>query len=209
MLIPIKAFSEAKARLSGALGPVTRERLARWTAARVVGAADGLPVFVACDDDEVAAWSVEHGATVLWQAGKGLNSAVDDAVADLARQGCSHVVVAHADLPRPTLLARVVRTGTITLIPDRHDDGTNVLSFPTGCGMRVAYGPGSFRRHLGQAISVSAGSGADAIVVEVRRDTLLALDLDTPADLLHPLVKEVLPAWLPMNQDNLTSPAAR
>lgn len=204
-LIPIKAFSEAKARLSGALAPAERQCLARWTAARVVRAADGLPVFVACDDDEVAAWSVTHGATVLWQAGKGLNNAVDDAVADLARQGCLHVVVAHADLARPTSLAKIVRAGTITLVPDQRDDGTNVMSFPTACDMRVAYGAGSFHRHLALALSIRANGAPPAIMVEIRRDVMLSLDIDTPADLLHPLVKEVLPAWLPTNPANPTS----
>jgi hypothetical protein len=31
---------------------------------------------------------------------------------------------------------------------------------------------------------------------------LLALDIDTPTDLAHPLVQEVLPTWLPTNLAN-------
>jgi hypothetical protein len=38
--------------------------------------------------------------------------------------------------------------------------------------------------------------------VRVRRDPLLALDIDTPSDLAHPLVQEVLPTWLPTNLAN-------
>ena len=39
--------------------------------------------------------------------------------------------------------------------------------------------------------------------VEVRRDPLLGLDIDTPADLRHPRVVEVLPPWVPTSQANL------
>ena len=192
-LIPIKAFHEAKARLRGALDPLQRDRLARWTASQVMSAAAGLQLVVVCDDDAVATWAGERGALVLWQAGKGLNNAVDDAVAALADLGFDHVVVAHADLPRPSLLRTVVRPGTITLVPDRRDDGTNVMSFPTraaahsptiartGPPMRAAYGPGSFRRHLAAAMTTG-------LPVEVRRDRLLSLDIDTPADLAHPMI---------------------
>jgi 2-phospho-L-lactate guanylyltransferase len=201
VLIPIKAFRHAKARLSPALTAAQRMQLARWTADRVIAASAPLPAFVACDDDEVAQWSTDRGATVLWQAGKGLNAAVDAAVAQLAQRGWAHVVVAHADLPVPDHLHEVARIGTISLVPDRRDDGTNVMSFPTGSPVPAAYGAGSFRRHLAAALAL-----APAVAVEVRRDVLLALDIDTPVDLLHPLVAplvmEVLPGWLPTNPVN-------
>ena len=196
-LIPIKAFHEAKARLSGALPPEVRDRLARWTAEQVMSAAGDLDLFVVCDDAEVAEWAAARGGHVLWQAGKGLNNAVDDAVRALTALGHDHVVVAHADLARPRRLRSVVRPGAISLVPDRRDDGTNVMSFPTGCGMSAAYGPGSFHRHLAAALELS-------LPVEVVRDGLLALDIDTPRDLRHPLVQEVLPAWLPTNPVNPT-----
>ena len=38
--------------------------------------------------------------------------------------------------------------------------------------------------------------------VEVRPDPLLGLDIDTPADLTHPWVQEVLPSWMQMNRAN-------
>ena len=61
VLLPVKAFGEAKARLAGVLDPAQRARLARWTAERVVAAAGELPVYVVCDDDEVAEWATAHG----------------------------------------------------------------------------------------------------------------------------------------------------
>ena len=78
VLVPVKAFTAAKGRLSVILDRVARADLARWLAGRVVAAAGELPTFIACDDDEVAAWADEHGAEVLWSPGMGLNGAVDN-----------------------------------------------------------------------------------------------------------------------------------
>ncbi|MCX6522653.1 MAG: 2-phospho-L-lactate guanylyltransferase [Actinobacteria bacterium] len=198
VLVPIKAFHLAKGRLEPALDAASRERLARWTAERVLAAAGDGPVAVACDDHTVADWAREHGAIVLWQEGLGLNGAVDRAVEQLHDAGHRHVTVAHGDLPRPSRLAPFARRDTIVVVPDRRLDGTNVLSFPTAAalaGLRAAYGGGSFRRHLAAAL-------ATGLAVEVVRDPFLALDIDLPTDLTHPLVKDVLPAWLRTNPVN-------
>jgi 2-phospho-L-lactate guanylyltransferase len=195
VLVPVKAFTDAKARLATVLGNTERERLARWTAARVLAAAGELPTYVACDDDQVAAWAIEHGAVVLWHPGVGLNAAVTDSVAELRDAGVTDVIVAHGDLPRAHALAALSKPGTVTLVPDRHGDGTNVVALPTNLDFRFAYGPGSFQRHLISAI-------ASGHAVRVRRDPLLAADIDTSADLAHPLVQEVLPSWLQTNQAN-------
>ena len=170
-----------------------RARLAEWMATRVLEVVAEIPTFVACDDDAVAEWAQSKGAQVLWGAGLGLNGAVDDGVATITASGFEHVVVAHADLARPTTLLDVTRTGTITLVPDRRKDGTNVMSFPTTTPIRAAYGGGSFTRHLDQALAFRD------VATEVRVDTDLSLDLDTERDLDHPLIREVLPPWLPTN----------
>ena len=195
MLIPVKDFRQAKARLSGVLSPDQRIRLARWTADQVVAAAAPLPVFVACDDTDVAEWAEASGATVLWRPGMGLNAAVGDGIATLAAAGIEHVVVAHSDLARPSPLASLVMIGGIVLVPDTNDDGTNVVAVQTSVGFQPAYGSQSFRRHLAHALTLG-------VPVRVQRDVNLALDIDTPADLAHPLVAKVLPAWLQTNPDN-------
>src|SRR5512143_3092181 len=153
VLVPVKAFGDAKARLRGVLDDSQRDQLARWTAARVLTAAGGLPTYVACDDADVAAWAAERGATVLWHPGVGLNAAVNDSVDELGEAGVSHVIIAHGDLARARDLASLVEADTVTLVPDRHDDGTNVVAMPVSVGFRLAYGPGSFRRHLDAAIT--------------------------------------------------------
>jgi 2-phospho-L-lactate guanylyltransferase len=202
VLVPVKAFTSAKARLSGVLTGEQRVALARWTAERVLVAAGELPAYVACDSESVAEWAEAHGATVLWRPGVGLNTAVDDSVAHLGTLGVDTVVVAHGDLPRPSPLARVALDGTVSLVPDRRRDGTNVVAVPTGSAFRFAYGAGSFRRHLDLAIALG-------LPVRVVRDPLLALDIDTPDDLAHPMVQEVLPPWLPTIPANHPSTPAR
>jgi len=193
VLVPVKAFTDAKARLATVLDEGDRERLARWTSERVLAAAGELPTYVACDNEEVADWARQHGATTLWHPGVGLNAAVNNSVASLREAGVTDVIVAHGDLPRVHSLADLAEPGTLTLVPDRHGDGTNVVSLPTAMPFRFAYGPGSFRRHLDAAV-------AAGLSVRVRRDPLLALDIDTPSDLAHPLVQEVLPSWLQMSR---------
>jgi 2-phospho-L-lactate guanylyltransferase len=195
VLVPVKAFTDAKARLATVLGDAERERLSRWMSARVLAAAGELPTYVACDDEAVAAWATEHGASILWHPGVGLNAAVNNSVTALREAGVTDVVVAHGDLPRAHSLAALTEPGTLTLVPDRRGDGTNVIAVPTNMPFAFAYGPGSFQRHLGSAI-------AAGLSVRVRRDPLLALDIDTPSDLAHPLVQEVLPTWLQTNPAN-------
>lgn len=199
VLVPIKAFAAAKRRLEGALSTDQRDRLARWTAERVLVAAGELPTYVVCDDETVALWAAARGATVLREVGRGLNAAVDHAVRCITEAGHRHVVVVHGDLPRPAPLGRFSSPATITLVPDRHDDGTNLMSFPLDTPIAAAYGPGSFRRHLAEAMA----TGTTTTVIH---DPLMALDLDHPHDLRHPLVKEVLPEWLRTNPVNQQSP---
>lgn len=176
VLVPVKAFGIAKHRLSGALAPEARARLAAEMAAGVLRAAAPLPVFVVCEDDEVAAWAVEHGAGVLRSAGGGLNAVVQHGVAALAAQGFTDVCIAHADLPAAHALAALVQAGSVTLVPDRHRDGTNVACVPAAAGFRFAYGVGSFTAHVREARRLGLG-------VRIVHDAALAWDVDTGADL--------------------------
>lgn len=211
VLIPIKAFSAAKGRLESVLDQQHRAQLARFTAAQVVGAARPLPTYVVCDDEAVAEWAVAAGSQVVWEIRQGLNGAVNHAVGILAAAGHDHVIVVHGDLPLPSKLDRFVHPETVAIVPDRRLDGTNLVAFPPSSQFQVAYGAGSFRRHLDIAFSTG-------LAVEVVRDPLLALDIDHPSDLLHPLVRpvispvispviaplteEVAPSWPPTNQVN-------
>jgi len=179
VLIPVKAFAEAKVRLSPALDPHARARLARAMAATVIQAAAPHDLYVVCDDDEVAGWATDLGAEVLWRPGLGLNGAVTDGVDALARLGFDRVVVAHADLPHVLQFDAALGGDGITLVPDRRDDGTNVVVVPAHCGFRFSYGPGSFGRHRLEAERL----GHTPVIV---RDDRLSWDVDVPDDLSIP-----------------------
>jgi 2-phospho-L-lactate guanylyltransferase len=177
VVVPVKAFADAKHRLAAVLGPDERAALARDLATRVVRAARGLDVFVVCDDEDVATWGKELGATVLWRPAAGLNDAAAHALGAVAVAGYAQVLVAHGDLPLAGDLTVALGFDGVTLVPDRHGDGTNVLVVPTDAGFVFRYGPGSFARHLAEAHRCG-------LAVRVLRDAALSWDVDVPDDLL-------------------------
>ena len=180
VVVPVKDFARAKVRLAPELAPAERAALARRMATVVVQAAAPLDVCVVCDSDEVRSWALAAGARVIWTPGLGLNGAVQAAVDQLAAEGSATVVVSHADLPLATDLAWVAATEGVTIVPDRHRHGTNVIAVPTGIGFRFSYGPGSFDRHRAEA----ARLGQQLRVVN---DARLGWDVDRPADLTLPV----------------------
>jgi len=100
---------------------------------------------------------------------------VEAGVARLAATGTAWITVAHGDLPRAHGLGVLAPFDGVTLVPDRRDDGTNVLRLPAGLPFRFAYGPGSFRAHRLQATRLG-------VSVRVLRHPGLAYDVDWPAD---------------------------
>lgn len=193
VLVPVKRFDHAKGRLSTLLSSAERIDLARWLAGRVVASAGDVAVFVACDNESVAEWADTAGAEVLWCPGMGLNGAVDSSRETIAGKGFEHIIVAHSDLPFATDLPRIAVRDTITIVPDRALGGTNVMAIPVGAQLTASYGANSFRSHLAMALDES---NTRRFRVEVRRDPFLSLDVDTPADLRHPMLNEELPSWL-------------
>ncbi len=176
VLVPVKAFHQAKLRLAPALSPQRREALSRAMAERVVRSAGDLPAAVVCDDPDVAAWARALGALVIWEPGRGLNGAVEEGVQRLGDAGVKLVVVAAGDLPLATDLGWVTDFDGITIVPDRRHDGTNVISVPTGRGFAFSYGPGSFTRHLQEARRLD-------VATRVVYSSPLAWDVDWPDDL--------------------------
>ena len=179
VLIPVKTFSAAKQRLGSALNEPDRRDLVQKMAARVLGAAAPLPVAVVCDDPEVADWARQRGALVVWEPGRGLNGAVQAGVDRLARLGVDWVTVVHADLPLAEHIGLLQPFDGVTLVPDRQDNGTNLIRLPTRCGFAFSYGPGSFGRHLEECVRLSLASS-------VLRRPELAFDVDWPSDLPVP-----------------------
>jgi len=176
VLIPVKAFDGAKARLAPVLDKAARANLARSMAETVIAAASPLPVTVVCDCDEVDAWARSMGADVVRVTRPGLTEAVEAGVDALGRAGVSTVVVAHGDLPLATDLSHCADFTGVTLVPDRHHDGTPVAVVPTGAGFRFAYGPGSYAAHVAETERLG-------LPWRSLPDPQLGWDVDEPADL--------------------------
>jgi 2-phospho-L-lactate guanylyltransferase len=176
VLVPVKAFAKAKARLAPTLDPEQRASLARAMAERVLAAASPLLVAVVCDDDDVASWAAAHGAIVLDEPGRGLNGAVQTGVARLGAAGATEVLVVHGDLPLAEGIVPLAGYPGISLVPDRRDDGTTVVGVPPSAGFRFSYGPGSFARHVAEAKRLG-------YVPRIVRAAALRADVDEPGDL--------------------------
>ena len=177
VVVPIKSFALAKTRLADSLSPDSRRTLAQRCAEVVLRAAVPLPVFVVCNDDEVAEWARAHGASVVVPAVPGLNAAAS-AGRDAARiAGYQRLMVVHSDLPHAKDLASLcAASADVVVVPDRHGDGTNVLLLPCAGDFAFHYGPGSCAAHLAHASHLG-------LSIEVVHRDDLALDLDTPDDL--------------------------
>jgi 2-phospho-L-lactate guanylyltransferase len=178
VVVPIRSFAGAKSRLAAVVSADDREALARDLATRLVTAAGAVPLLVVSSAPEVKAWAADLDLEVVHDPGS-----LDEAAAYgrhlLAARGHGRIVVAHADLPLVRTLDPVVTDGrrpVVTVVPCHRDDGTPVLSLPPGMPFRFAYGPGSFRRHLEEAVRRGAA-------VRVVRDPALRHDVDEPADL--------------------------
>lgn len=176
VLVPVKSFHQAKLRLAPALSPDRRAELARTMAEQVLRSAGDLPAAVVCDDRDVAAWARNLGVLVIWEPGRGLNGAVAAGVTHLAAAGVEQVVVAAGDLPLAQDLRWVTDFDGITIVPDRRQDGTNVIAVPTARPFGFSYGPGSFSRHLTEAQTLG-------VPIRVVYASPLGWDVDLPADL--------------------------
>jgi 2-phospho-L-lactate/phosphoenolpyruvate guanylyltransferase len=178
VVIPIRAFALGKARLAASLDASGRAALAQRWAEQVVHAAAPMPVVVVSSDPDVRVWATNLGLEGIDDPGT-LDAAAGAGRDHLRAQGCTRVVIAHADLPRAHDLSRLARDAArpvVALVPCHRDDGTPVLSLPTDVEFRFAYGPSSFRRHAAEARRLGLG-------LRVVRDPDLAFDVDVPDDL--------------------------
>lgn len=185
VVIPVRTFEGAKSRLGAALDAEERRDLVERLLIRTVAAALATPgvvdVLVVSPDPEVLAVATAAGARPLTQRSRGLNPALQEARAEIE---ADRILVLPADLPTVTTdaIAQVLAAGdaagtpSVILAPDRHGRGTNALLLAPPDAIDPAFGGDSRAAHAWLAFS------ADATYVEV--PGILALDVDTPDDLL-------------------------
>ena len=107
-------------------------------ATHVVRPAHRFPVAVVCDDEVVAAWAEEQAPASCGRRVTASTAPSRPASIASAQAGARWVTVAHGDLPRAKGLGTLPPFDGVTLVPDRRDDGTNVLRLPAAADFRFA-----------------------------------------------------------------------
>jgi 2-phospho-L-lactate guanylyltransferase len=175
VVVPIRSFRAGKGRLAGVLTEDERAALSRLMAGRVLDAAAPLPVFVVTSDDEVRTFANQRGATVIDDPGS-LDGAAHAGRTTVEATGAGRMIVVHADIARPTPFAWVADFDGVTIVPDRHGTGTNVIALPVDVAFTFAYGDGSCARHAAEARERE-------LALRIVRDDALGWDVDEPDDL--------------------------
>jgi len=176
VLIPLRSLHAGKLRLGDAVDDTQRAALIESMAHSVIDAAHDLDVLVVYDDPDVVPWAEKQGALVFRPSSPGLNRAITEGRDHLRTLGYDRVIISHADLPYADDLRIMLTDDEITIAPDRHRDGTNVMSVPTSLDFTFAYGPGSFAAHC----SIAQDLGIEPHIVDAPD---LAWDVDHPDDL--------------------------
>ena len=189
-LVPIRGLETAKTRLGENLDAEERvdlvTRMLRQTLAATRDATRVEGTIVVTMDPEAARIAKELHAVGLVERAPGLNAAIEAARSLALARGATAVLVLPADLPWVSAGAvdELVAfgagldapSGLVTLVPDRHGHGTNALLVSPPQLVAPAFGDASRNAHARAA--VAAGARYEEF------DGPLALDLDTPADLL-------------------------
>lgn len=184
-LLPVKAFHNAKQRLSGLLSQAEREALARLMYEHVLEtlcAVRGLDrVVVVASDPEVTRHARRSGAAIFEERQQVSHSqSADDAARRAMLLGARTVLLVPIDVPLVTVaeiedLIAAPRSGVI-IVPSADGTGTNALVRTPPDAIRSCFGPGSFRAHLEQA-------RANRVESQVLRPPGLLFDVDTPDDI--------------------------
>jgi len=186
-VLPVKRFGAAKQRLAPGMGATHRAELAAAMLEDVLEA-----IGAARSIEQTVVVTSEPRAIEL--AGKGGSELVADpeegghsgaALAGVARArelGAECVVLLPIDCPLldPRELERLL-TGMperyVAIVPDRHGTGTNALALAPPDAIVPSFGEGSCARHVSAAREAGVPFGVEEL-------PSLALDLDTPADVV-------------------------
>jgi 2-phospho-L-lactate guanylyltransferase len=185
-IVPIKRFAAAKQRLGLGIDEERRRDLVaamlRDVLAAIAGSRMVERTLVVTGEPAAAAIADELGADSLTDpADEGHSEAALLGIEAVSpRTGCVALLPGDCPLLDPRELDRLL-TGVpdryVTVVPDRHGTGTNGLVLAPPIAIRPAFGEGSCERHVAAAREAGMPFGVE--VVES-----LALDLDTPADVV-------------------------
>ncbi len=188
-VLPVKRFAEAKQRLAAGMDEERRRELAAAMledVLRAIGEARAMERTILVSGDplaqEIAAAAVGPVEVVPDPADEGHNVAAQAGIARAEVDGATRVVLLPGDCPLldPRELDRLL-TGMperyVAVVPDRHGSGTNALALSPPRAIEPAFGEGSRDRHVAAARAAGIPCGVEEL-------PSLALDLDTPADVV-------------------------
>jgi 2-phospho-L-lactate guanylyltransferase len=186
-ILPVKRFAAAKQRLSPGMGATHRAELAAAMLEDVLeafGEARSIErTIVVSSEPRAVEIASTGGIELVADPDEGGHSGA--ALAGIARAqqlGAGTVVLLPIDCPllAPRELERLL-TGMperyVAIVPDRHGTGTNALALSPPDAIAPSFGEGSCARHV-------AAARAAGVPFNVEELPSLALDLDTPADIV-------------------------
>jgi 2-phospho-L-lactate guanylyltransferase len=186
-IVPVKRLEAAKRRLSRG---IEEERRGALIAAMLedvleaIGAARTVDrTIVVTGDPAAEAVGLDAGAEVIADpSDEGHPEAALLGIARAREDGAACVVLLPGDCPLldprdlDSLLTAVPER-YVVVVPDRHGTGTNALLLSPPDAIRPAFGEGSCDRHVAAAREAGIPHSIEAV-------PSLALDLDTPADII-------------------------
>jgi 2-phospho-L-lactate guanylyltransferase len=188
-VLPVKRFASAKQRLSPGIAEERREELAAAMLEDVleaVGESRSIERTIVVSGDPLAQQIAAAAAADTEVVPDPVDGGhVEAALAGIARaeaDGASCVVLLPGDCPllEPRELDRLL-TGMpaayVAIVPDRHGTGTNALALAPPGAIQQAFGEDSCARHVAAARQAGIPFGVEEM-------PSLALDLDTPADVV-------------------------
>lgn len=186
-VLPVKRFDAAKQRMAAGVEGERRRQLVAAMVADVleaICAARAIDrVIVVTGEPLAQELAAEVGAEVVPDPEDGGH--IEAALAGVARaevEGAERVVLLAGDCPLldPRELDRLL-TGVperyVGIVPDRHGTGTNALLLSPPGAIVPAFGEGSCARHVEAARRAGIPYGVEELAS-------IALDLDTPADVI-------------------------
>lgn len=185
MVVPIKAFTSAKSRLSDKLDPDRRACLAQAAADRVLRAVADCPLvelrLAVVDTDLAARMALHRNFEVLQRPDLlGQSAAVGAGFSAAIKRGATNILTVSADIPlvRPKDIDEILRPRppVLVMVSDREGLGTNAMRLDPAIDLHLHFGPDSLAMHKREAAALR-------LPVKVIDNRRVRLDIDTPDDI--------------------------
>ena len=186
-VLPVKRFAAAKQRLAGGVDEPRRLGLIEAMLEDVLEAVARTRAIertiVVTSEPRAAELALAAGCEVVPDAdAPGHSEAALAGIARAEASGAERVLLLPGDCPlieprEVEHLLTAVPHSFVAVVPDRHGSGTNALLLAPPGAIRPSFGEGSRERH----VAAAREAGIPFAVEELHS---LALDLDTPADII-------------------------